>query len=116
MSDETKHTVDEKIAVLLAGSSDGKPVVVEYKEFVAKVEELYKLNSIKAYDRFNVAFVKDTQAGWGVLFTGTRDETKDETAQREAVEAAKKKQLQSAELKEYLRLHKLYGKKQDQEQ
>ena len=109
MSDETKHTVDEKIAILMA-SKAGEPVVVEYKEFVGRVEELYKQNSVKAYDQFNVAFIKDRDAGWGVVFTGTRNETTEETAQREVLEAAKKKQLQAAELKEYLRLHKLYGK------
>ena len=115
MSDEIKHTIDEKIAVLLAGSSDGKPVVIEYREFIGKVEELHKQHSIKAYDRFNVAFVKDTQAGWGVLFTGTRDETKDETEHREAVEAAKRKQLEAAELKQYLALKKKYGKAEKEE-
>ena len=110
MSEDIKHTVDEKIEVLIAASNDGKPVVIEYKAFVEKVEEIYKRNAIKAYNKFNVSFVKDTQAGWGVLFTGTRDETPEEKAIREATDAAKKKQLEAAELQQYLKLHKKYGK------
>ena len=105
-----KKTVDEKIAVLMAGNDD-KANAIEYRAFMDKVEDLYKQNSFKAYDKFNVSLVRDKDLGWGLLFTGTRNETNEEQATREAVEGAKKKQLEDAELKEYLRLHKKYGKK-----
>lgn len=112
MSDEKKYTVDDKIAVVMAGNDD-KANIIEYKEFVQKIEDMYRQNVIKPYEKFKIGLVKDTQLGWGLLFLGERNETKEETAQREASEVAKKKQIETAELREYLRLHKKYGKKND---
>ena len=109
MPDEKKHTVDEKIAVLMV-SNDDKSNVIEYRTFIDKVEDLFKQNSFKAYDKFNVTLAKDKDFGYGLLFTGTRNETKEEQTQREGAEGARRKQLEDAELKEYLRLHKKYGK------
>ncbi|MFA5024183.1 MAG: hypothetical protein WC523_04465 [Patescibacteria group bacterium] len=109
MTDEIKRTVDDKIEVILAGNDD-KAYTIEYKTFVDKMEELYKLNSFKAYDKFNISLLKDEKLGWGLIFTGTREESVQEKAQREGIEGAKRKQLEAAELKEYLRLHKKYGK------
>jgi hypothetical protein len=115
MADEKKHTVEEKIEVLMASNADGSPVIVEYKEFVEKTEELYKKNVHRAFTKFNIEMIKDKDLGWGLLFSGTREETKEETAKRETFEAAKRKQIDDAELKEYLRLKKKFGKKEDQQ-
>jgi len=109
MSDEKKHMIDDKIAPIMSGN-DTCANIIEYKEFITKLDELYKANVIKPYERFNIALVKDAQIGWGLLFTGTRQESKDETSKREAIEGAKKKQLGQEELKQYLKLHKKYGK------
>jgi hypothetical protein len=54
---------------------------------------------------------KDNKLGWALFFEGEREESKTETATREANEAATRKRVEDAELKEYLRLHKKYGKK-----
>ena len=115
MADEKKNTVEEKIEVLMASDKSGEPVIVEYKEFVEKTEELYKKNVHRAFTKFNIEMIKDKDLGWGLLFSGTREETKEETAKREAFESAKRKQIEDAELKEYLRLKKKYGKKEDQQ-
>ena len=112
MADEKKHTVDDKIEVLLAGI-ENQSNSVEYKEFIEKVDEIYKRNVHKAYDKFNLTLMKDKDLGWGLVLTGTREEMKEETAQREGTEAAKKKQVEAAELREYLRLNKKYGKKSE---
>lgn len=114
MADEKKHTVDEKIEVLMA-SERGETVTLEYKDFVEKTEELYKRNVHRPFVKFNIELVKDKDLGWGLLFSGTREETKEETEKREAVEAAKRKQIDDAELKEYLRLKKKFGKKEEQQ-
>lgn len=106
-----KHTVDENIEVLMA-SNTGESVTVEYKELIEKIDELFKRNMHKAYSKYNVALMKDAQIGWGLIFTGTRDETKEETEKREAIDGAKRKQIEDAELKMYLKLHKKYGKKE----
>ena len=113
MADVKKYTVDDKIEVLMTGI-ENQANVTEYKEFLEKIDEVYKRNAHKAYDKFNLALVKDKELGWGLILTGTREETKDETAAREMLEGARKKQIEGAELKEYLRLHKKYGKKEQQ--
>lgn len=105
MSD-AKPKTNDRIAPLLAEGD-----TVEYKELIDKLEELYGKNAHKVYDKFNVSLVKDAKLGWALVFDGEREETKDETAIREAREAAERKRVQDAELKQYLRLHKVYGKK-----
>jgi hypothetical protein len=112
MSDEKKHTVDEKIEVLMVGN-DTQASTVEYKEFLDKIDELYKQNIQRSFSKYCISLVKDKELGWGLLFTGTRDETKEETSKREMTEAMKKKQIEDAELKEFLRLKKKYGKKEE---
>jgi hypothetical protein len=114
MADIKKYTVDDQIEVLMTGI-ENQANVVEYKEFAEKVEEIYKHNVHKAYEKFNISLVKDKALGWGLIFSGTREETKDETAARETLEASRKKQIEDAELKEYLRLKKKFGKKEEQQ-
>lgn len=115
MADEKKHTIDEKIDVLMV-SNAGEPSAIEYKELVEKIELLYSRNMHRPFSQFKVELIKDKELGWGLIFAGTREETKEETAQREANEAAKRKQIDDAELKEYLRLKKKFGKKEEQGQ
>jgi hypothetical protein len=112
MADEKKHTVQEKIEVLMA--SAGEAVYVDHKEFIAKVEELYAKNAYRSFVSFSIELIKDEKAGWGLLFVGDREETKEETAKREAMEAAKRKSVEDAELKQYIQLKKKYGKKDEQ--
>jgi len=85
---------------------------MEYKDLIEKLEELNGLNAHKVYDSFHATMVKDPQNGWALLFEGDREEDNAETAKREAEETAKKKRVRDAELKEYLRLKKIYGKKE----
>lgn len=83
---------------------------LDHKELIEKVEDLFNKNCHKAYEKFSVTLVKDQKLGWALVFAGDREETKQETAIREAAESAKRKRIQDAELKEYLRLKKIYGK------
>ena len=105
MSD-TKPTTTDRIAPLLAEGDS-----VEYKELVEKLEELFGQNSHKVYDKFMVNMVKDVKLGVALVFEGEREESKEETALRESEESSVRKRVEKAELKEYLRLHKKYGKK-----
>lgn len=108
---EEKHMTRDIIEVLMATKA-GEPVSVEYKELVDKINELYGRNAHKAYETYHVSFENNkTIGGWALLFTGEREEDNQERVEREAKEAATKKRVQEAELKEYLRLHKIYGKK-----
>lgn len=104
MSD--KPTTKDQIAPLLAEGD-----TVEYQELIDKLNELFGKNAHKVYDKFNVSMVKDPKLGIALVFEGEREETKLETTQREAEEDSKRKRVEAAELKEYLRLHKKYGKK-----
>jgi len=106
MSEDKKHTVDEHIDVIL---TEGE--TLEREEFMDKVTDMYNKNMHKAYDKYTITLVRTKEFGWTLFFDGTRDETKDETAIREAEEKARRKQVEAAELKEYLRLKKKYGKK-----
>ena len=71
MSENPK--VKDIIDILMASQS-GEPMRIEYQEFIDKVQELYGLNSHKAYEKFYTTFLKDKQAGWMVVFEGERDE------------------------------------------
>ena len=54
----------------------------------------------------------DLLLGEGELFlVGKRSENEEETKLREAKESISRKNIENAELKEYMRLHKKYGKK-----
>lgn len=105
MSDDKPMTTD-RIAPLLAEGD-----TVGYKELIEKLEDLFNKNTHKMYDTFHVSMVKDQKLGIALVFEGKREETKEETYRRETNEFATKKRIEDAELKEYLRLHKKYGKK-----
>ena len=110
---DTKHTIHEKIDVLMfSHDAHGLPVTtsIDYRQFIERIEELHAQNSHRPFVSFCVELVKDDKLGWGVLFSGEREELKEETAKREAIEAAKQKALEEAELKDYLRLKRKYGK------
>jgi hypothetical protein len=108
MSEDNKM-VSEKIDVLFLEGD--KPM--EYQKFIDKLDELYKRNVHLSYETFeiNMTRVKELNNGMAMLFNGNRPETKDEKKAREAGESAKRKIIEEAELKEYMRLHKKYGKK-----
>jgi len=105
MSDEKKTRWD-KIDVLMA-EGDSLP----REDLVDKINDLFNQNAHKVYDSFHVTLVKDAKIGWALLFEGEREESKEETAAREANDKATRKRVEDAELKEYLRLNKKYGKK-----
>jgi len=108
MSDKPKTR--DQIDVLMV-SNAGEPVSVEYQEVIDKLQELHGLNAHKVYDSFHVKLFKDLKVGWALIFEGEREESKEETAAREAKEAVERKRVEDAELKLYLKLHKKYGKK-----
>jgi len=106
MSEDKKPTVDEHIDVILIEGES-----LEREEFLDKVNDMYNKNMHKAFDKYAVKLIRTKEFGWTLFFDGTRDETKDETAIREADEKVRRKTVEAAELKEYLRLKKKYGKK-----
>lgn len=106
MADGNPMTTD-RIDVLMA---EGDSLL--YDDLVDKINDLYGHNAHKIYESFKVTLVKDAKLGWALVFDGEREETKQETAEREATEAAIRKRVEAAELKEYLRLKKKYGKKE----
>ena len=117
MADEKKHTVKEQIDVLMySHDAAERPITttIDLKQFTDKLEDLRAKNAYKAFVSFAIELVKDKELGWGVLFVGEREETKEETAKREAMESAKRKTVEEAELKEFLRLKRKYGKKDEQ--
>ena len=85
MSDTKPKTTDQIAPLLAEGDT------VEYKELIEKLEELYGQNAHKVYDQFNVSLAKDAKLGFALIFEGEREETKEETSVREALEAATKK-------------------------
>ena len=111
MSDKPKTR--DSISVLFASNSANEGATIEHKELIEKIQELYGQNSHKAYDTYYVSMVKDPKMGVALVFEGEREESNDETAIREAKEGSAKKRVEEAELKEYLRLNKKYGKKQE---
>ena len=81
----------------------------EVKLFIEELDSAYKTRSHLAYDKFSVSLAtKDGKTG--LVFIGVRRENKDETAKRVAIEEDKQKRVEDAELREYLRLRKKYGK------
>lgn len=104
--ENTKPMVDDRIDVL---ATEGETFTRE--EFLDKLTDLYNQNMHKAYEDYSVSMIRTKEFGWSLFFMGRREETKEETAKREAIEGAKQKTIEAAELKEYLRLHKKYGKK-----
>ena len=110
---DTKHTIHEKIDVLMySHDSYGKPttISIDHKQFIERLNDLYAKNLHRPFVSFCIELVKDNELGQGLLFSGEREEDKEETAKREAAEAAKHKALEDSELREYLRLKKIYGK------
>jgi hypothetical protein len=65
----------------------------------------------KDYEKYYITIIKEKESTI-LAFEGARKETEEEKATREAMETLKRKKIEEAELKEYLRLHKKYGKKE----
>ncbi len=107
MTDGKPMTTDRIDVLMVEGAKENYDTVVD------KITQLYNHNMHKAYEKFKVSMVKDAKLGWALIFEGEREENKTETAEREAKEFATRKRLEDAELKEYLKLHKKYGKKCD---
>jgi hypothetical protein len=86
---------------------------IDYKVLITKLEELFSKNCHKNYDHFSVKLITkaDDNKRSGVIFCGYRKEIPEETKKRVVIEEAKQKQAEEVELKTYLRLHKIYGKK-----
>lgn len=106
MSDEVRPTTEDSIDFL---KIDG----VDTLELTRWLEEKRAENIRKVYVSFNVKIIKDDRHGMGLLFSGVREETPQETKDREAKEQASRKAVEEAELKEFLRLKKIYGKKDE---
>lgn len=97
--------VNEKIGIYL----DSKHETKDMKSFAEELQADYEKRCHGTYDRFSV--VLGLEDGKPVLkLMGVRKESPDETKKRVAGEEEKEKRNNEAELKEYLRLKKKYGK------
>lgn len=105
MSDE-KQMVTDHVEVLLADNGN-----MEYELFMDTLNDMRSRNSHKSYSKFFVSLNKD-DSGYALLLDGEREETSEEFAVRKAGEERSRKNVEAAELKEYLRLKKKYGKSQ----
>lgn len=98
--------VSEKIGIYMDSKHNDKDV----REFAKELEADYEQRKHQNYDRFSV--VLGLEDGKPVLkFVGYRKENPDETKKRVAIEEEKQKKVEDAELQQYLRLQKKYGKK-----
>ena len=107
MSDK-QHMIEEIIDGLVKENES-----MGYKELVEKIEDLYNKNMHLPYEEYAVSMTKIKNVGWALVFNGKRPETKKETAKREAGELASKKLIDAEQLKLYLKLNKIYGKKKN---
>lgn len=113
MSEETETEVkkiSEDIEVIAAEGEES----VTLEEFIEKLQELKDKHVTSPYSELNVYAVQKKGAGV-LLLSGERDETDVERQEREQRETLERQRVEQAELKEYLRLKKKYGKKSEQD-
>lgn len=90
----------------------GEGTVESLDDFIESLEELKRKHTTSVYSEFEVTAAHKGGAGV-LLLHGKRDETDEERKVREAREGAERRNIEQAELKEYLRLKKKYGKKDE---
>lgn len=113
MSEENEvevQKVSEDIEVLAAEGEEKSTI----DDFIEKLQELKAKHSASVYSDLNVYAVQKKGAGV-LLLSGERDETDVERQEREQRETMERQRVEQAELKEYLRLKKKYGKKSEQD-
>lgn len=111
MSEEEKTTEAKQVSEIV------EPIIAEgqsqsLEEFVETLEKLKAKHSTSVYKEFEVSAVQQRGAGVLLLY-GKRDETSQERQEREAREERERKTIEATELKEYLRLKKKYGKREE---
>jgi hypothetical protein len=104
MADE-KKMISEKVEVLL---SEGESM--DYQTFLDKIQDVHTRNQYRSFEKFSIKLEKTKELGWLVCFDGDRPETPEEKAKRESEDGIRRRQVEEAELKEFLRLKKKYGK------
>jgi len=113
MSEETEvevKKVSEDIEVVAAEGQDA----VTLDSFIEKLQELKAKHVTSPFSELKVYAVQKKGAGV-LLLSGSRDETDTERQEREQRETMERQRIEQAELKEYLRLKKKYGKKSEQD-
>lgn len=112
MSEEVENEVrqvSDELEALSAVNTEPE----ELDAFLERIGEFKARHSTSAYNKFQVKSV-NKKGETVFLIEGLRDETEQECGEREAREAQEKQRVEQAELKEYLRLKKKYGKKGEQ--
>ena len=94
--------------------TDQLEAILEDKEVMALDEFIEKAKGIAnkvshRYDEFSIA-IERGKINTACIISGVRDETDNEGKERGEKEEAELKRSQEAELKEWLRLNKIYGK------
>ena len=104
MSDDIKK-VSEIVEVLMSEKGS-----VEYQQFIDNLAAIYNQNSHKAFDKFYIKLEKNKEIGYMLYLCGERNEIAEEKKERELKEEVHRKGIEEAELKEYLRLKRKFGK------
>lgn len=98
--------VNEELEVVIATGDQA----LALEDFVSKVEEIKKQNAHRAYEKLSVSMITKNSAAV-LMVSGVRKENQKELDERVMKEQVKKKNLEEAELKEYIRLKKKFDKK-----
>lgn len=113
MSEESEaevKKVNEDVEVLAAEGEEK----ISLDDFIERLQEMKTKYTASPYTEFSVYAVQKKGAGV-LLLSGSRDETNSEREEREQRETLERQRIEQAELKEYLRLKKKYGKKSEQD-
>ncbi len=101
--------VSENITTII--KADGSK---DIKDLIKELDELYNKHVHQNYERFTVALVPQ-KLKIELVLVGWRKEKPEETKRRIMVEEERDKRNNDAELKEYLRLKKKFGKEENNE-
>jgi len=110
MSDEETQEVKQISDIIEPILGEGQ--VKTLAEFTELLDELRIKYQTSVYKTFTVTATHQKGAGV-LLLNGSRDETAEELADRTEREEIERRTIDAAELKEYLRLKKKYGKREE---
>lgn len=105
---EKKINVKETIETLMLEDES-----MDVDELFKKIDTIKEKTFHKSFNSYDLSIVRIKNHGWTLVCRGIREETEEERAEREAAEKAKEKVIYDAELKEYLRLKRKFGKQKE---
>lgn len=98
--------IDEDIEIIVAEGQDR----LSLSDFTDKIESIRLKHTTSTYNSLSVYALHKKGAG-ALVLAGSRDETDAEEKERGKKEAIERSRVERAEMKEFLRLKKKFGKK-----